>query len=103
MVVRSTTMQIFVTGQTLHTLDVSNQDTVLDVKTRIAQLEGLLDCDLVLSCAGISLEDECILSESGVQDKCTLNVTSRLLGGKVHGSLARAGKVRGQTPKVSAT
>uniref|UniRef100_A0A803YRZ1 40S ribosomal protein S30 n=1 Tax=Meleagris gallopavo TaxID=9103 RepID=A0A803YRZ1_MELGA len=24
-----------------------------------------------------------------------------LLGGKVHGSLARAGKVRGQTPKVS--
>ncbi|KAG9481175.1 ubiquitin-like FUBI-ribosomal protein eS30 fusion protein [Eleutherodactylus coqui] len=101
MVVRSTTMQIFVTGQTLHTLDVSNQDTVLDVKTRIAQLEGLLDCDLVLSCAGISLEDECILSESGVQDKCTLNVTSRLLGGKVHGSLARAGKVRGQTPKVA--
>uniref|UniRef100_A0A671RKF9 FAU ubiquitin like and ribosomal protein S30 fusion b n=1 Tax=Sinocyclocheilus anshuiensis TaxID=1608454 RepID=A0A671RKF9_9TELE len=30
----------------------------------------------------------------------TLEVTSRLLGGKVHGSLARAGKVRGQTPKV---
>lgn len=27
-------------------------------------------------------------------------MTSRLLAGKVHGSLARAGKVRGQTPKV---
>uniref|UniRef100_A0ABK0LI55 40S ribosomal protein S30 n=2 Tax=Rattus norvegicus TaxID=10116 RepID=A0ABK0LI55_RAT len=24
-----------------------------------------------------------------------------MLGGKVHGSLARAGKVRGQTPKVA--
>merc|ERR1711981_107831 len=26
----------------------------------------------------------------------------KLLGGKVHGSLARAGKVKGQTPKVEA-
>merc|ERR1711982_37484 len=26
----------------------------------------------------------------------------RILGGKVHGSLARAGKVKGQTPKVDA-
>ncbi|KAG8561414.1 hypothetical protein GDO81_015341 [Engystomops pustulosus] len=94
-------MQIFLKGQDLHTLDVSDQDTVLDVKNRIAQLEGLLDCDLVLSYAGISLEDEAELSECGVQDQCTLNVTSRLLGGKVHGSLARAGKVRGQTPKVA--
>ena len=25
-----------------------------------------------------------------------------MLGGKVHGSLARAGKVKGQTPKVDA-
>ncbi|XP_069805845.1 ubiquitin-like FUBI-ribosomal protein eS30 fusion protein [Dendropsophus ebraccatus] len=94
-------MQIFITGQTLHTLDVSDQDTVLAVKTRIAQLEGLLDCDLVLSCAGVSLEDEATLSECGVQEQCTLNVTGQLLGGKVHGSLARAGKVKGQTPKVA--
>ncbi|XP_075700075.1 ubiquitin-like FUBI-ribosomal protein eS30 fusion protein [Rhinoderma darwinii] len=94
-------MQIFITGQTLHTLDVSNQETVSNVKARVAQLEGLLDCDLVLSCAGVSLEDEAVLAECGVQDQCTLNVTGRLLGGKVHGSLARAGKVRGQTPKVA--
>ncbi|KAG8561418.1 hypothetical protein GDO81_015341 [Engystomops pustulosus] len=76
-------MQIFLKGQDLHTLDVSDQDTVLDVKNRIAQLEGLLDCDLVLSYAGISLEDEAELSECGVQDQCTLNVTSRLLGGMI--------------------
>uniref|UniRef100_A0A8C0AL32 40S ribosomal protein S30 n=1 Tax=Bos mutus grunniens TaxID=30521 RepID=A0A8C0AL32_BOSMU len=31
----------------------------------------------------------------------TLEVAGRMLGGKVHGSLARAGKVRGQTPKVA--
>lgn len=29
-----------------------------------------------------------------------LDLTIPLLGGKVHGSLARAGKVKGQTPKV---
>ena len=31
----------------------------------------------------------------------TIDLTIPLLGGKVHGSLARAGKVRGQTPKVT--
>ena len=30
----------------------------------------------------------------------TVNAEVKLLGGKVHGSLARAGKVKGQTPKV---
>lgn len=29
-----------------------------------------------------------------------LDITVPVLGGKVHGSLARAGKVKGQTPKV---
>ena len=29
-----------------------------------------------------------------------VDITVPLKGGKVHGSLARAGKVRGQTPKV---
>ena len=32
----------------------------------------------------------------------TLHLVLRLRGGKVHGSLARAGKVKGQTPKVEA-
>merc|ERR1739845_190572 len=34
--------------------------------------------------------------------ECHVDVTVPLMGGKVHGSLARAGKVRGQTPKVEA-
>merc|ERR1712165_496492 len=36
------------------------------------------------------------VSEQKVQE------IGKLLGGKVHGSLARAGKVKGQTPKVEA-
>lgn len=39
-------------------------------------------------------------SLSCLQDGSKVDVTVRLLGGKVHGSLARAGKVKGQTPKV---
>merc|ERR1712018_551187 len=34
--------------------------------------------------------------------ECHVDVTFPLMGGKVHGSLARAGKVRGQTPEVEA-
>nr|XP_012423524.1 PREDICTED: ubiquitin-like protein fubi and ribosomal protein S30 isoform X2 [Odobenus rosmarus divergens] len=59
-------MQLFVRAQELHTLEVTGQETV-------AQIKALT----------------------------TLEVAGRMLGGKVHGSLARAGKVRGQTPKVA--
>ncbi|MEE6492405.1 hypothetical protein FKM82_016572 [Ascaphus truei] len=94
-------MQLFVLAQSLHTIHVSDLDTVLGIKTRIAQLEGIQEADLLLSYAGVTLEDELVLSQCGIGEQCTLDVTSRLLGGKVHGSLARAGKVRGQTPKVA--
>uniref|UniRef100_A0A1I7YQY8 40S ribosomal protein S30 n=1 Tax=Steinernema glaseri TaxID=37863 RepID=A0A1I7YQY8_9BILA len=46
------------------------------------------------------------LTELEVAQESTVNTEARLLGGihvlsgKVHGSLARAGKVRAQTPKV---
>lgn len=51
--------------------------------------------------AGSPLEDEATLGQCGVEALTTLEVAGRMLGGKVHGSLARAGKVRGQTPKVA--
>merc|ERR1711971_627403 len=38
----------------------------------------------------------------GIAPFATLTTQPGLLGGKVHGSLARAGKVKGQTPKVDA-
>lgn len=58
------------------------------------------ECDaaeFTLSCEGTVLDlftSVCSLSS------CELDLTVPLLGGKVHGSLARAGKVKGQTPKV---
>ena len=42
------------------------------------------------------------LEEMGVSPFATFTTAPGLLGGKVHGSLARAGKVKGQTPKVDA-
>jgi hypothetical protein len=41
-------------------------------------------------------DDVCL----GSLENLAVDLTIPLKGGKVHGSLARAGKVRGQTPKV---
>ena len=57
-----------------------------------------LNIQLNLFCSGSPLEDEVNLA---ALENLTVDLTVPLLGGKVHGSLARAGKVRGQTPKVS--
>lgn len=47
------------------------------------------------------MRNEQILSNFNVVDQSTIDLDFGLVGGKVHGSLARAGKVKGQTPKVS--
>ncbi|NWX67278.1 UBIM protein, partial [Promerops cafer] len=69
---------------------------------RVAELSGVPPEDQVLLHAGTPLDDEAVLGQSPLPELATLDLSTRLLGGKVHGSLARAGKVRGQTPKVSA-
>ncbi|NXR70820.1 UBIM protein, partial [Rhadina sibilatrix] len=69
---------------------------------RVAELSGIPPEDQVLLHAGTPLDDEAVLGQSPLPELATLDLSTRLLGGKVHGSLARAGKVRGQTPKVSA-
>ncbi|XP_012633497.1 ubiquitin-like FUBI-ribosomal protein eS30 fusion protein [Microcebus murinus] len=94
-------MQLFVRAQELHTLEVTGQETVAQIKDHVASLEGIAPEDQVVLLAGTPLEDEAILSQCGVEALTTLEVAGRMLGGKVHGSLARAGKVRGQTPKVA--
>ncbi|XP_025212393.1 ubiquitin-like protein fubi and ribosomal protein S30 isoform X1 [Theropithecus gelada] len=94
-------MQLFVRAQELHTLEVTGQETVAQIKAHVASLEGIAPEDQVVLLAGTPLEDEATLGQCGVEALTTLEVAGRMLGGKVHGSLARAGKVRGQTPKVS--
>lgn len=84
-----------------HTIEVSSSETVAQIKERIAALESIAPEDQVLLFGGSPLEDGAVLERSGVPEFSTLEVAARLLGGKVHGSLARAGKVRGQTPKVA--
>lgn len=64
----------------------------------IEKLENISPEDQVVYLNGQPMDDEDSLS--GIEQGSTVNVTLRLAGGKVHGSLARAGKVKGQTPKV---
>merc|ERR1711860_327897 len=92
-------MQLFIRAEDTHTFEVTGEESVFDVKLAIAESEGLPLEDLALYCAGSPLSDEMLLSQC-TSDLSTLDVELRLLGGKVHGSLARAGKVKGQTPKV---
>lgn len=93
-------MQLFVRGEKLHTFDVTGGESVSDLKNEIAFAEGIPADDQVVFYAGKPLNDDLSLLECGLDNLATLEVGLRLLGGKVHGSLARAGKVKGQTPKV---
>merc|ERR1711963_1046 len=88
-----------VNGSQTHVLEVSPEANVAQLRAQLSLLEGV-DCEqLNLFCSGSPLEDEVNVS---VLENLTVELTVPLLGGKVHGSLARAGKVRGQTPKVEA-
>ena len=69
----------------------------------IQEQEGIATEAQRLVFAGKQLADSCTLAECNVQEESTLTLALRIVGGgKVHGSLTRAGKVRNQTPKVEA-
>merc|ERR1712062_810726 len=92
-------MQLIVNGSQTHVVEVSPEANVAQLRVQLSMLEGV-DCEqLNLFCSGSPLEAESTL---GALENLTIALTVPLLGGKVHGSLARAGKVRGQTPKVEA-
>merc|ERR1712011_66968 len=94
-------MQLFVRGQSLHTMEVSGFESVEWLKAQVCAMEGIEDVeDQVLSLNGAPLIESEPLATCGLSELCTVEMTGRLLGGKVHGSLARAGKVKGQTSKV---
>ncbi|XP_030753112.1 40S ribosomal protein S30 [Sitophilus oryzae] len=67
------------------------------LQQQIASLEGLKVSDVLLYAAGCPVSDD---SSVAAFEQTDIELTVGLPGGKVHGSLARAGKVKGQTPKV---
>uniref|UniRef100_A0A8D8IIF3 (northern house mosquito) hypothetical protein n=1 Tax=Culex pipiens TaxID=7175 RepID=A0A8D8IIF3_CULPI len=86
-------MQLHVRGLNTHVLEVGPQETIQDVKVKLAALECIEEpAQLVLSCEGALLAHDSLVSALGSAE---LDLTVPLLGGKVHGSLARAGNVKG--------
>merc|ERR1712029_1199684 len=65
----------------------------------VAEREGADDVLLYVNGRPLDMEMTAAAEEL---ENCTVDVSFPLKGGKVHGSLARAGKVRGQTPKAEA-
>merc|ERR1739847_191827 len=91
---KTQTMQLFING-TLekYTISAVNEETLFDA---IAEKEGDLN-DLTYFCNGAPVD-----SFESLKEGSTIQINRKLLGGKVHGSLARAGKVKNNTPKVEA-
>jgi len=92
-------MQIFLKASDAVCVEASPEDKVSSLKAKLHQF-GYDTTDIVLSQHGRCLEEDLTLFQAGINELATVEVFARVVGGKVHGSLARAGKVKGQTPKV---
>ncbi|XP_034937256.1 uncharacterized protein RpS30 [Chelonus insularis] len=90
-------MQLFIRGDETHVVECESTETIGQLKERLADIADLEDDSFNLYCATLTLNDDTII---GDLPSNFLELTVPLRGGKVHGSLARAGKVKGQTPKV---
>ncbi|RWS28582.1 ubiquitin-like protein FUBI [Leptotrombidium deliense] len=90
-------MQIFIRCENTHTFEVFEDDDLDTLKAYIEDVENVPSDRQVLYCNGRPLDDDAF---DCLENGDSVDVCVRLLGGKVHGSLARAGKVKGQTPKV---
>merc|ERR1719183_471198 len=91
-------MQLHIRGNSNYILEfATGNESLAELKAQVSQREG--SEDVLLYVAGKPVDYEMPVSSIGAFH---VDVTVPLLGGKVHGSLARAGKVRGQTPKVDA-
>lgn len=80
----------------VHQVEVEPDSTVGQLKEKI---ENVPAEELLLYCRGRPLSDNELIRDCA-QAQDTIDISIGLLGGKVHGSLAGAGKVKGQTPKV---
>ncbi|XP_043256278.1 uncharacterized protein LOC122399574 [Colletes gigas] len=90
-------MQLHIRGDRTTIVESNEDATIGEIKRKIVQLEGAANTEFNLYCSGILLGNETLVGELASN---SLELTVSLPGGKVHGSLARAGKVKAQTPKV---
>lgn len=83
-------MQLFVQGQHVHTLNVTDDTTVIDIKETLTDLEDIPSDDQVLSYGGLPLEDDCLVCET-VPECGTISLATRVLGGiiKSGGNLSK--------------
>lgn len=111
-------MQIFVRSSAkLLALNIDKDDTVQDIYVRfhfscgllyinkifqeqVAQEAGCAKDDIVLSVRGVPLNDEQTLEDFDLVPGTTIDTIVKVLGGKTHGNLGKAGWVKKNTPKV---
>jgi small subunit ribosomal protein S30e len=96
-------LQLFIRGNNLIPIEIESTQTVGDLKREAGKrinLDDLTQLNLYYNGTPLS-EEEHLLDDYLIAQQSTIDLDIGLLGGKVHGSLARAGKVRGQTPKVA--
>lgn len=92
-------MQIFLRLDGTHAVECASTDVVFALKAHLEESQSIPAEEAILYHNGRPLEDDEILGQCLTAGD-HVDVALRMLGGKVHGSLARAGKVKGQTPKV---
>ena len=76
-------MQLFVKGESVHAVEVTDAQSVFELKCAIFTLEGIPADEQVLSYAGKPLSDFVTVGECGLNDLATLSVTGRVLGGEI--------------------
>ena len=73
-------MPLFVQGSSLHTVDISDETTVGDLKDILSPSEGIASEDQLLTYGGIPLEDDSLVCEA-VPELGTITLTTRIRGG----------------------
>ncbi|XP_046399582.1 uncharacterized protein LOC124166042 [Ischnura elegans] len=90
-------MQLLIRGLETFVIECEETESISQIKEKVLSRLNVEEGEVLLYSQGKPAEDEDLVS-SLPSPMLDLNVP--LKGGKVHGSLARAGKVKNQTPKV---